>query len=514
VTCRLVTVGKGEGHAIPGRFRDPRLVGSRNSLCFLLACTVLIAPLAFAALPIAVSAAPIGAYIAGRTLSDPADTASDFFGGIMTMSGAGGTLAVGVSGAGVVYLYARGNGGFPSAPTQTLTDPGANPVTDAFGNAVAMSDDGTTLLVGAPTAPGGGIAYLYTKVGGSFPALPTQTFADPAATLGDLFGKGVAVGGGGTYLVLGAPGTNSSQGAAYFYNGVASASPTSSPKSAAAPSPIRRSVTFPDPPVSLIIDSLGILKDEYGELVNIPSGSQPIGVSPTGKIFVRAPGTSGHPGKVFVIDVDSDGYTATDVTPTVNGQSPGVYFQGPGLAASGDGNTLVVGSPISSGFKGVAFVSMMINGSYTVTQTLANPGTSGDQFGYAAAMSADGNTLLVGARGTSSQPGAAYLYTKVNGSFPTTPSQTFTDPAHTNFDLFGAAVAVSSDGTSLVIGASGANNGKGVVYTFALAPTPNPLPSLLPPGPPAPGGPPIALPPARPSAGNNGVPIPLPPPRP
>jgi len=119
--------------------------------------------------------------------------------------------------------------------------------------------------------------------------------------------------------------------------------------------------------------------------------------------------------------------------------------------------------------------------------TFADPGQSaGDNFGSAVAISADGNTVLVGAPGTpgpggpgvgnATEPavGSAYVYTTTNGNWPTTfpsVSATLSDPAPTcnTFgtapnqqvvcDEFGYSVALSGTGSSVtaLIGAPGAN---------------------------------------------------------
>jgi hypothetical protein len=157
----------------PDRCRAPRPVRARDGLRSLIACILLAAffisvpsPIAAAGMAI-VQPLTVGSYVAGQTLTDPTDTANDFFGAVTAMSGDGDTLAVGAqifsTGAGVVYIYTRSSGSFPTTPTRTLTDPGASPGADAFGNAVALSDDGATLLVGAPTSPTGGVVYAYAR---------------------------------------------------------------------------------------------------------------------------------------------------------------------------------------------------------------------------------------------------------------------------------------------------------------------------------------------------------------
>jgi len=454
------------------RWREYAIRAARGAWTLAVICGTLVA-LAFPRQ----SAVASGMYIPGQTLTDPADTTNDNFGFATVMSADGNTLIASgrlfSTGAGVVYLYTRSNGSFSPTPTQTLTDPGTNPGQDGFGGAVALSGDGTLLLVGAAGTATGGVAYLYVKANGSFPALPTQTFTDPANTLDDQFGKAISVSGNGSTLIIGAPGTNSRRGAVYSYTASSSALPRGSRKASGLPG---RATVYDPTTGQTVHDPADTPGDVFGDLLAGASDVNVIGVGDR-TVFIRAGGTSGHPGKIYLLTVPNGGLPdVTDITPFFDAHSLSTYFQGTNMAASNTGDTLLVGSPTSSGFKGLAFVSALVNGRYTVVKTLTNPGTSGDQFGYAAATSADGNTLLIGTRATSSQPGAAYLYVKVNGSFPDSPTQTFADPAHTNFDFFGIAVAMSGDGATLAIGASNTNSGKGAVYSYLLLPPPTPQP--------------------------------------
>jgi hypothetical protein len=52
-----------------------------------------------------------------------------------------------------------------------------------------------------------------------------------------------------------------------------------------------------------------------------------------------------------------------------------------------------------------------------------------------------GNTAIVGAYGTNSGAGKAYIYVKGTSGWPTTPTTTLSDPAAAEDDQFGASVA-------------------------------------------------------------------------
>ncbi|HEY6279684.1 MAG TPA: hypothetical protein VIX86_25530 [Streptosporangiaceae bacterium] len=144
------------------------------------------------------------------TLGDPAATASDLFGASVSISG--NALVVGAYNGNAAYIYVKGTHGWPTSQTTTLADPGGSG--DNFGSTVATADQ--TTLVGAPFANGvAGAVYVYVKGTGGWSASPTTTLADPGSGPSDQFGTSVGID-GGTALV-GAVGVNSSNGAVYTY---------------------------------------------------------------------------------------------------------------------------------------------------------------------------------------------------------------------------------------------------------------------------------------------------------
>ena len=173
---------------------------------------------------------------------------------------------------------------------------------------------------------------------------------------------------------------------------------------------------------------------------------------------------------------------------------------GSSLALSSDGNTLTVGaiseSSAATGINGnQADNSMESSGAvYVYTRSGAiwsqqayvkasNTGAKDDgaEFGYAVALSGDGNTLAVGAISEASaatgingnqgdnsaaQAGATYVFTR-NGS--TWSQQAYVKPWNTTARavMFGYAVALSGNGDTLVVGAYDEDGGKGAPYVFA-----------------------------------------------
>ena len=97
----------------------------------------------------------------------------------------------------------------------------------------------------------------------------------------------------------------------------------------------------------------------------------------------------------------------------------------------------------------------------------------GDEFGYAVAVSADGNTAVVGSPDKTDShgntiAGIAYVFSNVSGSWTEVAQLNPTDSASNN--LFGFSLSMNTDGTSIIVGAANYNNatspsGNAYIYT-------------------------------------------------
>ena len=146
------------------------------------------------------------------TLADPAATSFDLFGASVALND---TAVVGAFNGNAAYIYVKGTGGWPTTPTVSLADPAATSG-DGFGSAVATAK-GTT-VVGAPTTSPGGEVYVYTRGENGWPATPTASLADPGGGFDD-FGVSVAVARhvDGQTILVGSDYANSAAGAVYTY---------------------------------------------------------------------------------------------------------------------------------------------------------------------------------------------------------------------------------------------------------------------------------------------------------
>ncbi|PSV88138.1 hypothetical protein CTM89_15290 [Photobacterium leiognathi] len=167
---------------------------------------------------------------------------------------------------------------------------------------------------------------------------------------------------------------------------------------------------------------------------------------------------------------------------------------GSSIALSSDGNTLAVGAPRedsdgagvnsseqannNANDSGAVYLFRYSGTTWTQQAYIkaSNPG-SGDNFGISIALSSDGNTLVVGAHredsdgsgvnsseqanNNANDSGAVYLF-RYSGTSWT--QQVYIKASNSDAgDLFGASVALSSDGNTLAVGAvQESSNGTGV----------------------------------------------------
>ena len=115
------------------------------------------------------------------------------------------------------------------------------------------------------------------------------------------------------------------------------------------------------------------------------------------------------------------------------------------------GNTLIAGSPGNG--QGAAYVFTGSGSTWTLQQKLtASDGANGNNFGFAAGISADSNTVIVGAPGSPdlspphafNNPGAAYVFVR-SGNTWTQQAKLTGGTGSAGGDLFGAAVAVTGN---------------------------------------------------------------------
>ncbi len=130
------------------------------------------------------------------------------------------------------------------------------------------------------------------------------------------------------------------------------------------------------------------------------------------------------------------------------------------VALSADGNTAIVGASSLScadgALCGAVYVYRRSGASWGDPEELTAPQPeASDQFGHAVAISGDGEVVLIGAPidrclGTGTSCGAAYLFVREGGAWGTPARLVGSDT--TFFNSFGISVALSADGATALVG--------------------------------------------------------------
>jgi hypothetical protein len=438
--------------------------------------------------------------------------AGDQFGNAIALSADGNTLAiaafrddsnaVGIDGnafdnsatdAGAVIVLARaGNGSWNEQAYVKASNPNAG---DLFGSSVSLSADGNTLAVGAThedsnaigingnqldnSAADSGAVYVYTRNGSTW---AQQAYLKPQNTgPGDWFGSEVSLSASGDTLAVsavhedsndtgtGGDGTSNAaadSGAVYVFNRVASAWQLN----------------------TYVKASNTDANDLFGFSVALSGDGNTLAVGAISEAS-NAIGIDGNPldnsaagaGAVYVF-ARASFYSWSQQSYVKGSNTGGGDAFGYSASISADGNVLLIGADAedssatgvngnqmddTANLAGAAYVFVRSGSAWNQESYLkaSNTGTI-DTFGRAVAISADGNTLAIGADDESSNSmgvngdqsdnsaslaGAVYVFAR-NGA--STTQLTYVKASNTGAsDRFGTSLALSGTGTILAVGA-------------------------------------------------------------
>jgi len=372
----------------------------------------------------------------GVEMNAAVGAANDTYGRGVAVSADGSVIVVGADGAtsntGKVYVYSG-----QDWATETILTASDGAVGDRFGKSVAISADGSVIVVGSyDDDTSRGAVYVYS--GSSWATQTRLTAIDGASN--HAFGYSVAVSNDGTTVAVGAYGHNSSEGAAYIFNGANWATQTQ------------------------ILASDGLASDNFG---------YSIAISGDGLVLVvgaRADNTA--QGAAYVYSGSS---WATQTKLTASNGASNHYF-GRCVDTNYDGSVVAVGLYTSTVSNVYIFCGENWAAEKILTPSDTLPATV--SFGYSVALSDDGRDLLVTAFGDKLDLGVSmgslYYFTNYgNGNLWKEHSKFYSDRVNTDtvvIDNYGDALALSGNGLVAVVGAwrrdVGANTDQGAAFRF------------------------------------------------
>jgi hypothetical protein len=140
---------------------------------------------------------------------------------------------------------------------------------------------------------------------------------------------------------------------------------------------------------------------------------------------------------------------------------------GDGVTLSADGDTALIGGFLDNERIGAAWVFTRSGSTWTQQGSkLTGAGEAGQgQFGVSGALSADGNTALIGGDADGGVVGAAWVFTR-SGSTWTQQGEKLRGVGETGEGVFGESVALASDGNTALIGGPEDRSGRGAAWVF------------------------------------------------
>jgi hypothetical protein len=299
-----------------------------------------------------------------------------------------------------------------------------------FGSSVVLSADGNTALISVHFDNGArGAVWVFTRSGSTWTQQGPKLTGGSEETGNVGFGDSVALSGDGNTALISAKADNHSLGAVWVFT--------------------RSGSTWAQQGPKLTGGSEETAEGGFGASVALSADGN--------TALIGAEGENSE-GAAWVFT--RSGSTWTQQGPKFTGASEGetavVRKFGESVALSADGSTALIGGetrngPVSAG--GAAWVFTRSESTWTQQgPKFTGSGKEFNGFGGAVALSADGNTALIGAFSANKQAGAAWVFTR-SGSTWTQQGPTLTGGSEeVGKGFFGTGVALSADGDTALIG--------------------------------------------------------------
>jgi hypothetical protein len=151
----------------------------------------------------------------------------------------------------------------------------------------------------------------------------------------------------------------------------------------------------------------------------------------------------------------------------------GIAYQGTSVALSADGNTAIVGGEGDNSYAGATWVFTRSSGVWSQQggKIVGTGAVGGARQGHSVALSADGNSAIVGGEGDNSYAGATWVFTRSSGVWSQQGSKLVGTGA-VGDAMQGNSVALSADGNTAIVGGPYDSSSVGATWVFTRSGTP------------------------------------------
>lgn len=310
------------------------------------------------------------------------------------------------------------------------------------GTSVAISADGNTAIVGGPNDNSeAGAVWVFTRSGGVWSQQGSKLVGTGAVGPTVHQGRSVAISADGSIAIVGGYSDSNSAGAAWVYK-----------------------------------RSGGVWSQQGRKLV----GSGAVGVAQQGSsVAISADGSTaivGGPfdepvGAMWVYTRKGDVWSQQGAKLVGTSADGRVIMQGTSVAISADGGTAIVGADNGNVGTGAAWVFTRGGGMWSQqgSKLVGTGAVARGPFpiaqGHSVAISADGNTALVGGPIDNAFDGAVWVYTRSKGTWSQQGAKVVGTGGVRGAQQ-GASVAISGDGSTIIVGGHNENESTGAARVF------------------------------------------------
>jgi hypothetical protein len=327
----------------------------------------------------------------------------------------------------------------------------------AFGVSVALSSDGNTALIGGPfDNRGRGAAWVFTRSGSTWTEQGPKLTGSGGMNGAGSFGKSVALSSDGNTALIGGPTDHLSVGAAWVFTRSGSRWTEQGPKLTGS-----GQTRTPGVGGSGFGQSVALSSDGNTALIGGPFDNR-------GRRFGLGVGAAW----VFT----RSGSTWTEGPKLTGSGESGNGGFGSSVALSSDGDAALIGGP-DDNHTGVGVGATAVGAAWVFTRSgstwtqqgpkLTGADESGNgNFGTSVALSSGGNAALIGGPRDNGDAGAAWVFTRSGTTWTEQGPKLGGSRAGGKASL-GVAVALSSNGSTALIGGSADNGNVGAAWVFA-----------------------------------------------